>query len=103
MKSAICRSKPRGKSSGSCRSRPLPGTGREELVHVDVRVFASTSKNMDEEMAAGNFRQDLFYRLSVVPIQIPPLKDRREDIPVLFRYYLEQAANQPGPVTAADV
>jgi len=65
------------------------GNGR---ISVDVRVVASSSRDMQEEIEAGRFRQDLFYRLNVVPIDVPPLKKRREDIPLLARYFMERTA-----------
>ena len=61
-------------------------------VTVDVRVIASTNRDMEEEMAEGNFRQDLFYRLNVVPIEIQPLHERRDDIPVLVEYFMARSA-----------
>ena len=66
------------------------GSGR--TVQVDVRVIAATNKNLDEEIAKGNFREDLFYRLNVVPFHVPPLRDRLEDIPVLGQHFLNQFA-----------
>lgn len=62
--------------------------GGSKVIPVDVRIIAATNKNLKEEIAGGNFRKDLFYRLSVIPIHIPPLRDRREDIPILIRYFL---------------
>tara|TARA_Y100001934_G_scaffold243627_1_gene300394 strand:- start:3514 stop:4380 length:867 start_codon:yes stop_codon:yes gene_type:complete len=70
--------------------------GGDKLVEVDVRVIASTNHDMEAEMAAGNFRQDLFYRLNVVPIEILPLKDRPDDIPVLIEHFMERSASNSG-------
>ncbi|MEA3246920.1 MAG: sigma-54 dependent transcriptional regulator, partial [Gemmatimonadota bacterium] len=67
---------------------------------VDVRVIAATNKRLDEEIAAGRFREDLFYRLNVVPIHVPPLRDRREDIPLLVEHFLGQFAREGGVVRA---
>lgn len=62
--------------------------GGNKLIPVDVRIIAATNKNLKEEIDKGRFRSDLFYRLSVIPVYIPPLRDRREDIPLLIRYFL---------------
>ena len=62
--------------------------GSNQTTHVDVRVIAATNKNLEEEIARGAFRQDLFYRLNVIPFFVPPLRDRKEDIPILARYFL---------------
>jgi two-component system response regulator PilR (NtrC family) len=67
--------------------RPL---GSTEETDVDVRVIAATNKEFEKEIAEGRFREDLFYRLSVIPIQLPPLRERREDIPLLARHFLER-------------
>ena len=67
--------------------RPL---GSTEESDVDVRVIAATNKNLEKEIAEGRFREDLFYRLSVIPIHLPALRERREDIPLLAREFLER-------------
>ncbi len=63
--------------------------GSTEESDVDVRIIAATNKNFEQEIAEGRFREDLYYRLSVIPIQLPPLRERREDIPMLARHFLE--------------
>src|SRR5467141_2496336 len=63
--------------------------GSNEETDVDVRIIAATNKNFEKEIAEGRFREDLYYRLSVIPILVPPLRDRREDIPLLARHFLE--------------
>lgn len=70
--------------------------GGATSIAVDVRVIATTSGNLVSEMAAGRFRQDLYYRLNVVPIEVPPLSSRRDDIPLLFRHFAERAAAAGG-------
>jgi two-component system, NtrC family, response regulator PilR len=67
--------------------RPI---GSTEESDVDVRIIAATNKDFEKEIAEGRFREDLYYRLSVIPIQLPPLRDRREDIPHLARHFLEK-------------
>ncbi|MGH6707147.1 MAG: sigma-54-dependent transcriptional regulator [Sphingomicrobium sp.] len=62
--------------------------GGQRPVKVDVRVLSATSRNLADEIAAGRFREDLFYRLNVVPVRIPPLRERREDIPELVAHFL---------------
>ncbi len=64
--------------------------GGSDLFEVDIRIIAASNKNLQEEIAQGNFREDLFYRLNVIPIDLPPLKDRKEDIPNLIDYFLKQ-------------
>ena len=64
--------------------------GSRKPVTVDVRVVAATNKKLDDEIARGAFREDLFYRLNVVPVVIPPLRDRTEDIPIFARHFLEE-------------
>jgi two-component system nitrogen regulation response regulator NtrX len=62
--------------------------GGSKAVQVDVRVVAATNKDLEEEIKEGHFREDLYYRLNVVPIHIPPLRERREDIPMLVRHFV---------------
>jgi two-component system nitrogen regulation response regulator NtrX len=64
--------------------------GASEFMQVDVRVVAATNKNLEEEIERGNFREDLFYRLNVIPFFVPPLRDRREDIPLLADHFLRE-------------
>ncbi len=64
--------------------------GGDEPVTVDVRVIAATNHDLEEEISKGNFREDLFYRLNVVPFYVPPLRERKEDIPLLVRYFLKE-------------
>ncbi|CCQ73801.1 sigma-54 dependent transcriptional regulator [Magnetospira sp. QH-2] len=73
--------------------------GGGSRIEVDVRVVASSTRDLNEEIAAGHFREDLFYRLSVVPIDMPPLNKRREDIPVLARQFMKRAAEGTGQPT----
>ena len=63
--------------------------GDDEAIKVDVRVIAATNKDLEEEISRGNFREDLFYRLNVIPFYVPPLRERREDIPMLARHFLK--------------
>jgi two-component system nitrogen regulation response regulator NtrX len=69
------------------------GTGK---VEVNVRIITSTARNLEEEIAAGRFREDLFHRLSVVPIRVPPLAERREDVPELVEHFMDQISQATG-------
>jgi two-component system, NtrC family, nitrogen regulation response regulator NtrX len=64
--------------------------GSDEPVTVDARMIASTNKDLEEEISRGNFREDLFYRLNVIPFSVPPLRERQEDVPLLVRYFLKE-------------
>ena len=68
--------------------------GASDPITVDVRVIASTNKNLEEEIASGNFREDLFYRLNVIPFYVPPLRDRLEDIPLLVNYFVKEFSSR---------
>jgi DNA-binding NtrC family response regulator len=78
------------------QDRELERIGGSGPVKVDVRIIATTSRNLDEAVSAGQFRQDLFYRLNVFPITLPPLRDRREDIPMLAQRFAARAAAEAG-------
>src|SRR6188768_584576 len=71
-------------------------SGGTAKVHVDVRIISSTARNLEEEIAEGRFREDLYHRLSVVPIRVPPLSERREDIPELIDYFMDQISLATG-------
>lgn len=70
-------------------------------IKVDVRIISATNKELQEEISAGRFREDLFYRLNVVPVNIPPLRDRKEDIPLLAEHFLRKTSNDPKRLTSA--
>jgi len=70
--------------------------GGTTKVNVDVRIISSTSRNLEAEIAEGRFREDLYHRLSVVPIRVPPLAERREDIPELVDYFMDQISSTTG-------
>src|SRR5438874_5770428 len=77
--------------------------GDDESIKVDVRVIAATNKDLEEEISKGNFREDLFYRLNVIPFYVPPLRERQEDIPLLTRHFLREVSatysRQPKDIT----
>jgi len=70
--------------------------GGSETIHVDVRVIAATNKDLEKEIAAGSFREDLYYRLDVIPLHVPPLRERREDVPILARAFVEEFCADSG-------
>jgi two-component system, NtrC family, nitrogen regulation response regulator NtrX len=70
--------------------------GGNVKVTVDVRIISSTSRNLDADVQTGKFREDLYHRLSVVPIRVPPLAERREDVPLLVKYFVDQISQATG-------
>lgn len=71
------------------QERCFERVGGEETIHVDVRIVAATNRNLEEEIKKGTFREDLYYRLNVVHIEVPPLRERKDDIPLLAASFLE--------------
>lgn len=76
------------------QEKKLSRVGSDKDIEVNVRVIAATNKNLSEEIAAGRFREDLFHRLSVIVINVPPLDARREDIPLLIDYFISQICSE---------
>ncbi|MDK2835548.1 MAG: sigma-54 dependent transcriptional regulator, acetoin dehydrogenase operon transcriptional [Thermosediminibacterales bacterium] len=77
-------------------SKQIMRIGGEKVIPVNVRVIAATNKKLEDEVLAGNFRQDLFYRLNVTPIKIPPLRERKEDIPILIDHFTQKLSKTLG-------
>ena len=78
------------------QERKFERVGGTRTVEVDVRVVAATNKVLEDEIKAGNFREDLFYRLNVVPFKVPPLRERADDIPLLIEYFLDTFCQREG-------
>ncbi|UCD65524.1 MAG: sigma-54-dependent Fis family transcriptional regulator [Deltaproteobacteria bacterium] len=84
------------------QEREIERIGGNQTIKVNVRIICSTSKNLADECRLGNFREDLFYRLQVIPVEVPPLRDRKEDIPELCHYFLDEFSrerNEPLKIT----
>jgi formate hydrogenlyase transcriptional activator len=78
------------------QEREFERVGGSGSIQTDVRVLAATNRDLESAIATGTFRSDLFYRLNVFPIEMPPLRERREDIPLLVEYFLERYARKAG-------
>jgi two-component system response regulator HydG len=72
------------------QEREIQRVGSEETIQVDVRILAATNRDLQADVSSGKFREDLYYRLNVVTLRVPPLRERQDDIPVLAQYFLEQ-------------
>jgi DNA-binding NtrC family response regulator len=72
------------------QEREFERVGGNELIKVNIRLISATNKNLEEEVRKGNFREDLFYRISVYPIKLPPLRERKEDIPLLTAHFIKR-------------
>ena len=78
------------------QEREFERVGGNQLIHANVRVITATNRDLQTAIAAGAFRRDLFYRLNVFPIEIPPLRQRKEDIPMLVEYFIDRYARKAG-------
>src|SRR5215203_734781 len=78
------------------QEREFERVGDSHTVKIDVRVIAATHSDLTQMVAEGTFREDLFYRLNVLPVQLPPLRDRREDIPILVQHFLQKLGPESG-------
>ncbi len=82
------------------QERSFERVGSSQTISVDVRVLATTNRSLDREVAEGRFREDLYYRLAVVPVTVPPLRERREDLPELIDHFLARCAARLGRAPA---
>src|SRR5262249_50476804 len=78
------------------QEREFERVGGNQTIRTNARVVAATNRDLEEAIATGSFRSDLFYRLNVFPIEIPPLRERKEDIPLLVEYFIGRFARKAG-------
>ena len=78
------------------QQREVIPVGATDAQPIDTRIIAATNRDLEEEIKRGNFRRDLFYRLNVIAIHLPPLRERRDDIPLLAEAFLQRSAAQRG-------
>ncbi|MDR3088496.1 MAG: sigma-54 dependent transcriptional regulator [Desulfobulbaceae bacterium] len=78
------------------QEREIKPVGGTKIKRINVRIVAATNKNLEDEISAGRFREDLFYRLAVVPLRMPPLRERKGDIPILVKHFLKKYSNLMG-------
>ncbi|SHJ78750.1 regulatory protein, Fis family [Paramaledivibacter caminithermalis DSM 15212] len=78
------------------QEQEIERVGESEVVKIDVRIVAATNRDLKKMVEEGSFREDLYYRLNVIPIELPSLKERKEDIPLLVSYFIEKYCNQMG-------
>jgi len=96
MKSETCRLPFKSNCCAFCRSASSSGLGGTRTIKVDVRLIAATNRDLRAALEDGTFREDLYYRLNVVPIDIPPLREHKEDIPGLANLFLARFAKDSG-------
>ena len=90
------REKDRTARCRALQENEITRVGSDKPIKVNVRVLAATNKDLKKEIAEGRFREDLYHRLNVIPIHVPSLDDRKEDIPLLIKYFVEYICQEQG-------